>query len=144
MNPTSSRAGAISGAGEDEPLNGHAPLTETRLIERLLRESSLPVIVADHLGIICDLNGEFERVWGWPRARIVGEALAVLVPSEFHNAHHAGFSRFLVAGRGTILGQPLGLHMIDGAGRRVAAEICLCAEKVSGEWRFAATAEPAP
>jgi hypothetical protein len=119
-------------------------MTDRNPIDQLILQSELPVVVADHLGIVRHVNALFERVWGWPESRIVGQALAVLVPPEFHNGHNAGFCRFLVSGRGTILEQPVTLPLIDGTGLRKQAEICLYAHHIAGEWQFAATASPVP
>jgi PAS domain S-box-containing protein len=112
--------------------------------DRLIATTVLPLVVADEMGMIRMVNREFEQNWAWPSDELVGKGLGAIVPEGYRDAHHAGFSRFLVSGRGTLLDQPLVLPVMRGDGLAMPAEVCLHADNLTGRWRFAATAKPLP
>jgi PAS domain S-box-containing protein len=102
----------------------------------------LPVIIANHQGIVVDVNELFEAVFGWKRSEIVGSTLAAIIPENLRDAHHLGFSRFLATGTPSLLNQPLALRAVTKDGREFDAEHYIIAEESNGEWKFAATIRP--
>ncbi|MFK0733873.1 MAG: PAS domain-containing protein [Gloeotrichia echinulata HAB0833] len=90
-------------------------LKHTKLIRKLLRirnkmsaianlkdKSELPVIITDHQGIVIYVNSVFEATFGWNYSDIIGQTLALILPTYFQDAHHLGFSRFSATGVSTI------------------------------------------
>ena len=113
-----------------------------RTIEEIQRETGVPGVIADHQGIITHVNERFEAVFGWQAREIIGKPLATIIPSNLHDAHHLGFSRFLTTGKPTLLNQPLKLRAITKAGREFDAEHVITAEQRQGQWVFGATIRP--
>ena len=111
-------------------------------ISELMRETGVPVVVADQQGMITHVNGRFETVFGWQVREIVGKPLSIIIPKNLHDAHHLGFSRFLTTGKPTLLNQPLKLKAVTKEGREFEAEHTILAEQKEGRWIFAATIRP--
>jgi PAS domain S-box-containing protein len=105
-------------------------------------ETKTPVVVADQQGVVKEVNELFTSVFGWTREEIVGKPLAAIIPKKLRDTHRLGFSRFLRTGRPTILNQPLELKAVAKDGREFTARHLITAERVDGEWTFAATIEP--
>ena len=113
-----------------------------KTIEEARGVKDLPVIIANHNGIIVDVNELFEAVFGWERREIIGSTLAAIIPESLRDAHHLGFSRFLTTGIPSLLNRPLALRAVTKDGREFDAEHYIIAEQSNGEWIFAATIRP--
>lgn len=111
-------------------------------IEELKQQNELPAIVTDDRGIIIHVNPVFEAVFGWNYAEIVGQALTVILPAYFQDAHHLGFARFSATGISTVLNHPLQLKAVTKDNREIESEHFIVAEKQDGRWVFAATLRP--
>lgn len=111
-------------------------------IEELEKRTDVPVVVVDDQGLITFVNAPFESVFGWPPKEIIGRPLTVIIPTNLHDAHQLGFSRFLTTGTPTLLNQPLRLKAITKDGRVFEAEHTIMAEQRNGAWNFAATIKP--
>jgi PAS domain S-box-containing protein len=111
-------------------------------LAQLREEVRVPVVLADHPGFVKNVNARFEEVFGWSRAEIVGKPITVLIPAVLQDAHHMGFSRFLMTGQGKLLGRPLKLTAVTRLGTELAIELTLVAEQRGGEWTFGATLRP--
>ena len=107
-----------------------------------LQERDIPVIVANHEGIVIDVNRNFEAVFGWNRSEISGQPLTVILPVFFQDSHHLGFARFAATGSSTILNHPLNLKAVTKDGREIESEHFIIAEKQEENWIFAATLRP--
>ena len=59
-----------------------------------LKDSGLPFIVANRLGMVCEINEAFEAVFGWPRRELIGESLSQILPAAHKMSHQLAFSRF--------------------------------------------------
>lgn len=111
-------------------------------IQELEHERDLPVVIADHRGIVTYVNARFETVWGWKAEDLVSQPLTTIIPPNLHDAHHLGFSRFLTTGQPTLLNRPLKLKVRMKDGRELEAEHTITAERHNGAWRFGATVRP--
>ena len=111
-------------------------------IEALKAKTDSPVIVVDHDGIIVHINQIFEKTWGWQKEKLVGQTLTTIIPGNLKDAHHMGFSRFLLTGEPTILNQVLELAIVLADGTEAAAEHFIVAQKINGDWVFGATIKP--
>ena len=107
-----------------------------------LGEQSLPFILADHEGMIMEVNQKFEDVYGWRQEELVGQSLSAILPSVFRDAHHLGFSRFQITHQSQILNHPLRLKTVCRDGREIESEHFIIAEQCGDRWLFAATLTP--
>jgi len=107
-----------------------------------LRQKELPLITADQEGIIEDINGLFELVYGWKLEDLKGKSLSTILPDAYKDAHHLGFSRFQIIGESQILNHPLELMTICKDQRQINSEHFIVAERHGSSWRFAATLRP--
>lgn len=106
--------------------------------EKLMSEKEVPVIIADHQGIITHLNDAFTEAFEWQADDLIGELITTIIPPALQDAHHLGFSRFLTTGEPTLLNQPLDLEIVTAGGRVVKAQHFIVAEKTDGRWVFGA------
>lgn len=111
-------------------------------IEQLKQNDELPVVIVNNQGIIVNVNRRFETVFGWTYEEIVGQLLTVILPIYFRDAHNLGFSRFTASGMSTILNHPLQLKAVTKDHQEILSEHFIIAEKIEGEWLFAATLKP--
>ena len=108
-----------------------------------LQDSGLPFIVANRLGMVCDINEAFEAVFGWGRQDLLGESLSQILPEAYKMSHQLAFSRFqLPPTQSAVLGHPLRLATRCADGSEIVSEHFIIAEKRAGEWYFAATLKP--
>lgn len=107
-----------------------------------LQEREVPVIVANHKGMIVNVNAHFESIFGWPAQEIIGQSLTVILPEVFQDSHNLGFARFSATGTSTILNHPLHLKAVTKDGQEIESEHFIIAEKHEGQWLFAATLCP--
>ena len=107
-----------------------------------LKQSDIPVVVADDQGNIVDVNAPFELIFGWTASEILGQSLTVILPPFFRDSHNLGFARFSATGESTVLNHPLLLKAVTKDQREIESEHFIIAEKQDGRWRFAATLRP--
>ncbi|NEQ95881.1 MAG: PAS domain-containing protein [Cyanothece sp. SIO2G6] len=113
----------------------------TLTIEQL-KQQSVPIVVANHKGIVVEVNEQFVTVFGWSPAEIIGQPLTILLPPFFHDSHNLSFARFSATGNSTILNHPLQLKAIAKDGQEIDSEHFIIAEKQENQWLFAATLRP--
>jgi PAS domain S-box-containing protein len=109
--------------------------------EEIKAKQDIPVISANKQGLITYINSAFEKAYGWTEKDLIGEPLATIIPKALHDAHNAGFSRFIHTETPSLLGKKLPLKIMTKAGTEIEAEHCIVAEKQSNDWVFAATIE---
>jgi PAS domain S-box-containing protein len=83
------------------------------------------IISADDHGRIVYFNRGAERMFGYPAEKILGRPLTVLMPGRFHEAHSAGFQRFLATGEARVVGKTVELTGISKDGREFPVELSL-------------------
>jgi PAS domain S-box-containing protein len=111
-------------------------------IDALKAKTHIPVIIVDHRGIVVHINQIFEKTWGWKKDVLIGKTLTTIIPDTLKDAHHMGFSRFLLTGKPTILNQAIKLPILPADGKETIAEHFITAEKISGNWVFGASIKP--
>lgn len=107
-----------------------------------LRKEPLPFILADHQGMIEEVNDHFQQVYGWSQKDLAGQSLSMILPAVFRDAHHLGFSRFQITHESQILNHPLQLKTMCRDGRAIESEHFIIAQKYGDRWLFAATLRP--
>jgi PAS domain S-box-containing protein len=60
----------------------------------LLESAPDAMVIVDRNGQIAIVNGQTERLFGYPRAELLGQPIEVLVPSRYHAAHPGHRARF--------------------------------------------------
>ncbi len=106
--------------------------------DEVVSAEDVPVVVANQRGLIDRVNQAFIDAFGWSQSEVAEQPLTMLIPSQFHDAHNLGFSRFLATERATLLGQALELTIVCADGRELAAEHFIVAKKIDDDWCFAA------
>ena len=116
--------------------------TEDR-INALREQENLPFVRADASGIVKEINGRFQEVYGWTEEALIGQSLGLILPPSFRDSHHAGFARFQLTEISKVLNHPLKLATFCSNGTAIESEHFIVAEKHDdGKWSFAATLRP--
>ena len=111
-------------------------------LQDIQKEKNIPAILADREGFITYVNKPFVDTFGWEEKEIIGKPLTVIIPKNLHDAHHMGFSRFLMTEKPTLLEKPLKLLAVKKSGEEFNSEHVIIAEQTEGEWVFGATIRP--
>ncbi|UIP59017.1 PAS domain S-box protein [Agromyces marinus] len=97
-------------------------------------EASIDAIVsADRDGRIVAWNSAATRVLGYEEEEAVGRLLDLIVPPEFHDAHHAGMRRYAETGEAKVIGRTVELSARTKAGERIPIELSLSTWMIRGE-----------
>jgi PAS domain S-box-containing protein len=105
-------------------------------------KTDVPIVIADHQGVIVKVNECFTTAFGWAPEELTGKTLSIIIPRDMHDAHNLGFSRFLTTGKPKLLNQPLELKAVAKDGRELDVELLIVAEQQEDQWVFAATLRP--
>ena len=117
------RAVRVVGSMADvsERKRSEAVLRESEARHRAVLETAMDAFVAmDHDGRVIEFNPAAERMFGHPRADVIGRELAeVIIPPAFQDAHRRGLSRYLATGEHTVLGGRIEVSRPAGGRDRV-------------------------
>jgi PAS domain S-box-containing protein len=92
--------------------------------------------------MIADINSTFIGIYGWSKNEVIGESLTIIIPPEFRDAHHLGFSRFLSTGEPTIMGKEIKVPVLTKNGNKILSVLFLEATQSENQWTFQATLKP--
>jgi len=84
----------------------------------LLESAPDAMVIVDRNGHIAIVNGQTERLFGYPRAELLGQPIEVLVPTRYHAAHPGHRARFF----GDPKFRPMGAGLALLARRRDGSE----------------------
>src|SRR4029077_19051399 len=84
-----------------------------------------PVIGASERGLIQYANRAAERLLGWSADELIGKPLTVLMPARLHDAHLAGFHRFMTTHESRIVGRPTRVPALHRDGGEIDVELIL-------------------
>lgn len=99
---------------------------EERRSQSILATSLDGVLIMDEKGCVVDWNQAAERIFGWPRAEMLGRQLAdYLIPERLRVSHSAGLQRYLQTGEGVILGKRLELPALRRDGSEFPVELSI-------------------
>ena len=68
----------------------------------LMETATDAVVMIDEDNLIRLVNDAAERIFGYPKAQMVGRPLTMLMPERLRQAHTTGFERYLESGRRTL------------------------------------------
>jgi PAS domain S-box-containing protein len=89
----------------------------------------------DPEGRISYWNPAAERILGYSSAEAIGQNLhALIVPSRYHEAHHAAFPVFQQKGQGAAVGKTLDLEARRKDGKEISMQLSLSAIHMKGAW----------
>jgi len=83
------------------------------------------VFIVDAEHTIVYANAAAARLFGYERRELLGQPLAVLLPERYRRAHDRQVSRFMSAGRATLMGERPLLQALCKNGREVPVSISL-------------------
>jgi PAS domain S-box-containing protein len=90
------------------------------------------MVIADESGTIIHVNLVAERLFGWPRADLVGQPIEILLPARFRTMHQLHRAGYHTAPRTRPMGLGLDLSGLRRDGAEFAAEISLAPLAVDG------------
>ncbi|HEY6004856.1 MAG TPA: PAS domain-containing sensor histidine kinase [Anaeromyxobacter sp.] len=90
------------------------------------------MIIVDAGGIVIHANGVAERLFGWPRAELVGKPVEVLLPSRYREEHRLHRAAYLAAPRTRPMGLGLDLSGLRQDGTEFDCELSLSPIDVDG------------
>lgn len=97
---------------------------EARL-RAILTSATDAIIIVDETGVIEQVNPAVEEVFDWPPGSLVGQAVTVLMPERYHQAHRDGMSRFLTTGASSIIGSRREVTGVRRDGGEVPLELAV-------------------
>ena len=84
------------------------------------------IISIDHEGRIVEFNPAAERMFGYPRADVMGRPMAdLIIPPHLRAAHFAGLHRYLATGESRVLGRRLELEAMRADGSLFPVELAI-------------------
>lgn len=105
---------------------------------------SAAVIAADDDNRIIAMSPAAGRLLGWEPEELRGQRLIAVIPEEWRDRHVAGFTEFLLTGRGRIVGRQVLLPALHRDGSIVEVNVTITvAQSIEGRTVFQATLTPA-
>jgi PAS domain S-box-containing protein len=102
-----------------------APAADNELLEAIVEGSPYAKVLVDDNGRIALVNGEAERLFGYPRAEMLGQSIEMLVPQRFRSAHPALRGSFHDSPAARPMGAGRDLYGLHKDGSEVPIEIGL-------------------
>ncbi|MEO8160294.1 MAG: sensor domain-containing diguanylate cyclase [Arenimonas sp.] len=103
------------------------------LLRAIVESAPVSIVVSDRDGGIRLVNGETERLFGYPRRELIGQSIDVLVPRSFQDGHSGHRSDFLDHPSPRRMGAGGDLEGMRKDGTMVAIEVGLTPVEVAGE-----------
>lgn len=113
---------------------------------REIETAEAAAVAADDTGRIVAISVEAARLLGFGSAEdVVGRRLTAIIPARFRQAHLAGVTLHVFAGRGPLLGTPVVVPALCADGSETMIQVLVRSqENHAGRRLFTAVFEPAP
>jgi len=100
-------------------------LSEER--NQLIVETALDgVITINHQGFITGWNSHAEKLFGWPRADVLGRDLAeIIIPDRVRDQHRSGMRRYLESGVARVLNKRIEMSALHRDGTEFPVELAI-------------------
>jgi len=130
-------------------LSSGEDITERKLTEKALKESEARyrlvhntafdgIIIADSGDRIIDCNDSAARIFGYPRAALIGKPVSTIMPERYREAHAIGLKRFLKTGESRAQGQIAEYEGLRRSGEVFPLELALNNFTLGGAVHFTA------
>lgn len=107
-------------------------LTESEhRFQSLVESATDAIVVANGRGIIVSWNRAASRLFGYETDEVVGQALTVLMPARYRQAHEKGLARIEATGEGRVMGSVVELHGLRKNGEEFPIELSLATWKTA-------------
>jgi two-component system, cell cycle sensor histidine kinase and response regulator CckA len=125
-------------------------ITERKQVEGALRESEARkrgildsaldcIISISQEGRIIEFNAAAEKVFGYPRAEVLGRQLAeTIIPPSLRERHRRGLAHYLATGDGPILGKRIEMPAMRANGKEFPVELAVTRIDLEGSRIFTA------
>jgi PAS domain S-box-containing protein len=136
--------------GQEAHLALALDITDWRRAEEALRQSEQrtrliidtaldAVITMDAAGHITAWNTQAEKIFGWPREKVLGKRMAdTIIPPKHRDAHEKGLKRFLATGAGTVSNRRIEITALRHDGVEFPVELAISPAKLGSNWTFSA------
>jgi len=97
------------------------------------------IIVIGDDGRVREWNIAAERLFGYPRKRVIGRELVdLIVPPELRTRHLAGLAQYRATGEGPVLGRRIEVPALRADGSRLDVELAITPHRVNNKAVFTA------
>ena len=109
-------------------------LRESEARKRAMLETALDCVISiDQEGAIIGFNAAAERVFGYPRAEVLGKQLAeTIIPPSLRERHRQGIAHYLATGEGPVIGKRIEMLAIRANGAEFPVELAITRVDVRG------------
>ena len=90
----------------------------------------------DQDGKIIDWNRSAELLFGWPRQKVIGESMEIIIPERFREAHRKGLARYQATNIGSFLYKPVYTQALHRDGFEFPIEIVVTPLNTNGTQEY--------
>jgi len=107
---------------------------------RAIIDNALDAVIAmDQDGNITEWNLQAEAIFGWSYQEALGRPLAeLIIPPNYHDAHHRGMQAFLATGRAPILNKRIEVTALNRSGKEFPVELTITGQELPDSHHFTA------
>ena len=104
--------------------NLEAPLAGLYQITRVIADTASDAIITiDEESTMLFVNRAAERIFGYPRAELLGQSLTMLMPDYLRHVHRAGMQHYLATGQRHTSWEAVALPGLHKSGREIPLEL---------------------
>jgi len=90
----------------------------------------------DQEGQIIDWNRSAEVLFGWPRHKVIGESMEIIIPERLRESHRKGMARYKETNIGSFLYKPVSTQALHRDGFEFPIEIVVTPLKSDGPLEY--------
>ncbi len=93
------------------------------IFRRITEQMGDALISSNKQGVICQWNTAAESLFGFDRAKAVGQSLDIIIPERLRDAHWAGFNRAMSNGTTRLGGRATLTRALTASGKTIYVEM---------------------